>query len=230
MVRKEKFLNVGAIKVDTTQLQGIVEIDTDGQLTLTITDTDTDQKVVIGLADPVNVLITDPVDDATAAVNMVDFAHHEIHEGCSFFYCDPITLASAATQVYLITTPDTTKWAHMIYSIAYSAITQVDIYEASDKTGTTLQTVFNRNRNSATAATTTIHKAVSGGSTDGTLICSVKGGTATGGSGNRSGGEVRAVNELLLKQNTKYLIRITSSTASNLITFKANWYEHTDIA
>jgi hypothetical protein len=46
--------------------------------------------------------------------------------------------------------------------------------------------------------------------------------------GSKSGGSVSREDELMLKQNAVYLRAFTSGTASNIIGFKANWYEHTD--
>jgi len=43
-----------------------------------------------------------------------------------------------------------------------------------------------------------------------------------------SGGNVSRVDELILKQDTTYLRSFTSGSASNIINFKASWYEHTD--
>ena len=34
--------------------------------------------------------------------------------------------------------------------------------------------------------------------------------------------------EFVLKQNTKYLIRITSNSDANKVTTALEWYEHTD--
>ena len=165
--------------------------------------------------------------DATTHVMMgIDYEHHEIHDGSHFFYTGSDTLASAGTVVYLITTPNTTKWAHMVMQVTGSAITQVDVYEGADRTGTTAQTVWNSNRNSATTATTTVHKAVSAGTTDGTLMWTRKSGSATQQS--RTGLEASRGAEKILKQNTKYLIRITSGTNDNLTNIQLDWYEHTN--
>ena len=43
-----------------------------------------------------------------------------------------------------------------------------------------------------------------------------------------SGGAVSREDELVLKQNTVYCRSLTSGTASNIVNFKASWYEHTD--
>ncbi len=43
-----------------------------------------------------------------------------------------------------------------------------------------------------------------------------------------SGGFISREDEIIMKQNTVYCRAFTSGTASNIITFKASWYEHTD--
>lgn len=165
------------------------------------------------------------VDSATHSLQTIDYSHHEIHSGSHFMYTDCITLADAATQDYLITTPNTTEWSHMSFEINGSAITAIDVYEGSDKTGTTLQTIFNNNRNSATTSVNTIHKGTSGGTTDGTKIWCHKSGSATNQS--ISGASSEQSSEIILKQNTKYIFRITSGTNDNLTNIALEWYEHT---
>ena len=166
------------------------------------------------------------LDQITRALNVIDYAHHEIHAGSHYLYADAITLGAAGTQDYLITIPNTTKWPHMLFILDGSAITQFDLYEGADRNGTTLQTIGNSNRNSANIAGVTLHKGTSGGSTDGIKIHTYKGGSATNQS--RSGAGTRNDEELILKQNTKYLLRVTSGTASNLINVHLSWYEHTN--
>jgi hypothetical protein len=168
------------------------------------------------------------LDRITRALNVIDYAHHEIHAGSHFLYTDAITLGAAATQDYLITVPDTTKWPHIIFILDGSAITQFDLYEDTDKNGTTLQTVGNSNRNSANVAGVTVHKGTEGGSTDGTLIHTYKGGSATNQARGNAG--TRNDEELILKQNTKYILRATSGTAGNLVNVNLSWYEHTNKA
>lgn len=166
-------------------------------------------------------------DGITNSLRTVDYPHHEIHSGSHFFYCDAITLADTVVQDYLITTPNSTKFAHMVLILDGSSITQFQIFEGSDKTGTTAQTVFNSNRNSATTPTVTVHKAVSGGTTDGTSLCMYKSGSSTNQS--RSGAGVRSEDEIILKANTKYIIRVTSGAAANLVNVRFVWYEHINL-
>ena len=167
------------------------------------------------------------VDTSTRARTTIEYEHHEIHEGDHYFYTNSNVIASAGTQVFLLTTPDTAKWAHMTFVATGSAITQVDLYEAGDRVGDTAQTARNSNRNSLNAAGLVIHKGVTGaGSTDGTLIWTIKSGAATQQS--RAATIAQRNNEIILKQNTKYLIRFTSGTADNLTNLQLEWYEHTD--
>lgn len=162
-------------------------------------------------------------DEMTGTLRTITEPHAEIHEGNHFLYTDSVELNAAASQDYLITTPNTTKWIHMVFVLDGSAITQFRLYEGADRTGTTLQTVGNSNRNSPTTAGLTIHKGQSGGSTDGVLIHQYKGGAATQQS--RQGTGTRNDEELILKQNTKYLLRVTSGTNNDLTNVQLAWYE-----
>lgn len=165
------------------------------------------------------------MDSTTHTIQIIDYAHHEIHAGSHFLYTDAVTLGNGGVQNYLITTPDTTRWAHMIFILDGSAITQFELYEGADRVGSVLQTVGNSNRNSTTAATVVIHKGYAGGTTDGSRIHIYKGGSATGAS-RQAGSGTRNDEEIILKQNTKYILRVTSSTAANLTNVNLSWYEH----
>ena len=172
-------------------------------------------------------LAKDHYDTLTRAVNIIPYQHHEIHSGSHFLYTDCVELGSAGVQDYLITTPNTTKWSHLSWEIDGSAITDVKVFRATDKTGTTLQTIFNNNENSATVSGMTIHKAVTGWATDWVQIRCHKSGAALWAS--RSGASSEQASEIILKQNTKYIIRITSWTAANLTNIGLSWYEHTSL-
>lgn len=166
------------------------------------------------------------IDASTGALMVIDYAHHEIHEGSDFTYDDVITLGSGATQNYVLTVPDTGKWAHFGYEIDGIFGVTVELYEGSDRTPTTLQASFNRNRNSSKTATMTVHKGYSGGTTDGTRIMWRKAGSGT--TSGKLAGKAGDDTERVLKQNTQYTLRITSAAASNDINVKLGWYEHTD--
>lgn len=162
------------------------------------------------------------VDALTGALISISFPHHQVHRGRHFMYTDAVTLNAAATQIYLITAPDVATYAHMTFDLDGTAVTRWDFYEASTHDGTTLQTPGNNNRNSANVPLVTIHKGASGGA-DGNLLFYYNGGSST----NQSRTSTMSGNneEIILKRNTKYLLRVTSGTAGNLTNIKLEWYE-----
>jgi len=165
-------------------------------------------------------------DLSTHTLQTISYEHHEVHAGSHFFYTDCVSVDSGASQSYMVTTPDTTKWAHFVFDIDGLGVTEILIYEAGDRVGTATQSVFNSDRNSATVNTTIIHKGYSGGTTDGTLIYCYKSGSAT--NQTRTSSQATHNEEIILKQNTKYLIVIASTTNGNLINCHLSWYEHTN--
>lgn len=174
----------------------------------------------------VNVTILNPLGSGVNALKVIDYAHHEIHSGTHFIYTDSNQIESGGSVDYLIATPNTTRWAHMMFDLDGSAITQFLLYEDSDRGGSVLQTVGNNNRNSSGTAWVTIHKGINGGTTDGTLIHQYKGGAASAQS--RQGISSRNDEEIILKQNSKYVLRVASGTNSNLTNIRLEWYEHTN--
>lgn len=167
----------------------------------------------------------DQIDRATNSVKTIDYSHSKLHSGDHYYYTDHVQLANAGIQNYLFLTPDTPTSIHMIPIFSGSAITQFEIYEATDRVGTTLQIILNNNRNSIKTSTATLHKGYSGGTTDGTRIYLYKSGSSTG-SASAIGAGSRSEQEILMKRNTKYIFRLTSSTTDNLTNIGLYWYEH----
>ena len=167
------------------------------------------------------------IDASTHTLQTIDYAHHEVHSGSHYFYQDSVELGSGGVQNYLITVPDSTSWPHMTFTMDGLAITQFDLYEDTDKSGSVdaSSKIFNNNRNSSNVAGVTIAKGLTGGTTDGTLIKTYKDGSSSGGS--KTSSSTRE-GEVILKQNTKYILRVTSGTAANLTNVKLEWYEHTN--
>ena len=164
-------------------------------------------------------------DGVTNSIKIVEYEHHEIHAGSHYFYRDKNEIASGSTQDYIVYAPHSSKHIHFVYTVDGSAITQFDLYEETDRLGTTLQNTFNSDRNSSNTPGMKVYKGQSGGTTDGTLLKTYKGGAAAQQS--RQGSMIRATEEIVLKENTKYLIRITSGTNNNLTNVLFTWYEHT---
>jgi hypothetical protein len=163
-------------------------------------------------------------DLSTHVLKTIDYAHSEIHSGSHFMYTDHVSLNDTQTQDYVITTPNTTTWAHMLFDLDGSAITQFQLFESTTRTGTTDVASGNNNRNSTDTATVTIYKGASTDGADGTQLHIYKGGASSQQSRQATG--ARNDTEIILKQNTSYLLRVTSGTNSNLTNIRLEWYEH----
>lgn len=167
------------------------------------------------------------LDKATNTLQVLDYSHHEIHAGSHYFVTDYQTIGSASSVDWLITTPDTTSWAHLTFEVQGSAVTTTVLYEGTDRTGSTGLSEINNDRNSVNVAAVTVHRGVAGGTTDGTAIWQQSGGSAT--AQFRGGTTTGEASEIILKQNTKYILRVTSGTAGNICSVKIRWYEHTNL-
>lgn len=164
------------------------------------------------------------VDQKGSALVIIELEHRRIHQGVHFYFHDVQTIANGNNIDYMLTTPDDASRIHMNFDVNFTAVTQIELFEDGDRNGTAGQTVFNNDRNSATAAVLTIDIGTGGGTTDGSPISPFSGGIAAGAQA-RAGGASKRSNELILAQNTKYILRVSSSTNGNLCTTDFEWYE-----
>lgn len=164
------------------------------------------------------------VDSSTHSLQTITYEHHEIHAGSMFFFTEINTLGDGATREYLIEVGS--KEAHTEWRVVGKYDTQIDLYEGTTKTTGTNISEINENRNSANAATVSVTH-TPGGAGDGTLIHTFRNGDDSTFFGGGAQFNANRENEIVLATNTKYLMRITSYTASNVISSKVSWYEHT---
>lgn len=163
------------------------------------------------------------MDSTTNSLNVVDYAHHEVHSSSHYYIDGHTTLASGASFYVKLVTPAGTKWSHFLWEISSSFILETSLTEdaTGGMTGGTSAVPFNNNRNSTKVSGMVITKGVTV-NTGGTIISSSKWGSrSVGGSNSRD-------DELILKADTVYLRAFTSSTNANIVSFKAFWYEHTN--
>lgn len=163
-------------------------------------------------------------DETTGGLIVVDFEHHEIHEGDHFFVAGVTAMGLNGTIDFLFTTPNTTKWSHMTFSILGNAGgVNIKMYESANTSGGTAVTAINNNRNSAVTSTATVKTNPTTITTLGTLIYEAESGV------NRGAGFIDRAREIVLKQNTSYVFRITSLAAANNVSYAGEWYEHTNL-
>ncbi len=167
------------------------------------------------------------IDSASHALKAIELEHSRLHDGNHFTYTQVDADFDIADAVeLLIVAPNTTTWAHMIISVAAGLDTNVKLSESATHTVLAAQTAYNNNRNSATANTTTINTHNNDGA-DGTVIEEIQFGISTGAGANSNvgGGASRGDLEWLLKQNTKYLLVVTSGTDNSVLSIRISWYE-----
>jgi len=166
------------------------------------------------------------IDSATNTLQTIEYEHHEIHAGSSFTASHKAAVAQSANLDLLIVTPNTSKYAHFTYEFDCEKETELAIYEGVTATAGDAVVAYNRDRNSATAATVVVTSTPTSITAGNTIIRSIH-----VGSGKTVGGGDRATHEFILKKNTKYLFRLTNmiSNADNDMSVKLDWYEHTNV-
>lgn len=197
------------------------------------------------------------LDASTRALEVIDYAHHEVHGGSSFMAHNAQevtddTVRSAIT----FQTANTTKWAHMIVTVqsteAAVALLLEDLVIDSGTAGEpTALTALNRNRNSSGSSgfisqhatpvtgdvsvwTEALLLNAGAGATDdwGVTTETELARIALGASLNPArsfGGVSRGSQEIILKQDTVYMILMTTGTDNdNIMQITLDWYEHTD--
>lgn len=174
------------------------------------------------------------LDPITHAQITVDIANHKAHEGSRFFLHEGFVLNSGATgsKEYLITTPDSSKWAHMTINVKGSLIFSLRFFEGTGKTAGTPMVGVDHNRNTANTPTTIITHTPTGSEGSGLVLFTSRHGHPTlfGGRGGE-GGEGGGRDAITLKKNEKYSLLVTALSANDTnMTVDIDWFEHTSKA
>ena len=185
------------------------------------------------------------LDRSTGALNVIDYAHHEIHGG-NMYTCHYSNECTNTDEMSIVAfnTGDSPKWCHMFFAAGGTALSHMAIYESPSLTagaGTQLA-VYNRERNSTNTslvtsieATPVVNKATSFDETEAaaaSLTTTTELMRVYMGSGEKKaafGGLTRGEVELVLKQDTQYAFVVTSvDDNTNFHSITMNWYEHTE--
>ena len=162
----------------------------------------------------------------TSAIPTIDYPHHELHAGNHYYMLEQTLLGNGETRTFIVSQPDTLKWGHFIFATTAAAEITIKLTEgvSVEALGTPITTI-NNNRNSPNMAAVLVYHTPTN-PTGGTVIVP----PTIVGAGVQVGGTSRNDNELILKQNTLYMLEITNGTAlGNLLTQLFDWYEHTAI-
>ncbi len=167
------------------------------------------------------------VDSSTETLQLIDYAHHEIHSGDHYYIEGFVELDNTDTFNVKLVTPDNTKWAHFTWEITSTGVltTTFDEDATGGMTGGSNVTPVNNNRNSGNTSGMTITSGVTACTGYTTRISNQKFGASSTPS-KATGGDSSRENEIILKQDTVYCRSFTSGSNGNIVNFKANWYEH----
>jgi len=167
------------------------------------------------------------IDRGTNSIKSVDYAHNEIHAWGH--YCININkdITNGWTYNLAFTTPNSTKWCHMLFGVSCELEADVILYEnITSFTWGTAVTPINNNRNSANTSWIT-NMAFDVTATAGTPTTIAQ---AVIGSGKNFWWWVRNDSEFVLKANTVYYMVVTNQAtwASNETNLNLCRYEHTN--
>lgn len=168
-----------------------------------------------------------PYDPISRIPVVLDFDHHQVHEGEAYQYSwyGAVNNTSKDFKLVVPNVTATTRTPHMVMEVISDATALVYLYEGTTFTAEGVEdtAVYNRNRNVLTAAGTKVY--VTGGTAltvnalgtklwTGWLIASARASLATD----------RSLSEWDLKSNTVYLVRVTTTGNANVLA-RINWYE-----
>lgn len=189
-------------------------------------DSDGEIKVKIS-----NGTIQAGIDTESLLLGMITRTHKAIHDGISYVVIHQGTKNNGETLIISFKTPNTAIRAHLFMRARASGEANYVILEGAVVTnGTgTEKAIINRERNSLNTSTV-IDNATSPVAGNVTLDPTVTGNGTTifeehFGAGKTVGGQSRGEDEFILKQNTQYVLKITSETATNDVEFLIDYYE-----
>jgi len=174
-------------------------------------------------------------DDSTQDAVTIVHEHHEIHEGDHYFVVSYQDASINNVLQFTWVQPNTTTWTHWTWELLTESETLWQVYEGGTISTplTTAITPVNSNRNSANTSGTTMRYELHANLAAANTSVDVSGATLLEsgivGSGFRGEGNAQRSNEIVLKQNTLYVLRATA-TAAGYMNYNMQWYEHADVA
>jgi len=166
------------------------------------------------------------IDKVSESQISIDSNHHEIHEGVHFFYVDYFSVAGSGVLNFTLMTGD--KDIHFVFSVGSDTAGFIlETYRSvvANNDGTIID-LINNNENSLNVSSVVCRQNPTGiVTTSAKRLRRTKSGEG-GAPSSRIGGSISRSDEVVLRKNTKYLIRITNlSTTSNDINLGIGEYE-----
>jgi hypothetical protein len=152
------------------------------------------------------------IDSTTGTLITITSQESNVREGARFKVNDPVTLGDNDIREWLIITQDSDTWAHVNFNIDGDLAGKAQLFENTNSSGGTPLVISNRNRNSSNISSLTVTHTP-------TIISDGTPGPDEffGGGKFISTNSIETISPVILKRNTKYLLRITSEAAANRI-------------
>jgi len=172
------------------------------------------------------------LDASTWAINTLDYAHHEVHGGSSYWLNYSKALANGNTFTVALTTPAaavSTKEGHLTLTVSSTASGTFSVYEdLTSYSGGTATTPNNRYRKYQTTNPSVMISTVRGATGDSPIT--LVGGTVIYSdillSNKGVVWERRSGEEIILKPDAKYAFRVVNGVSANTVSIVLEWYEH----
>ena len=171
-------------------------------------------------------------DGTTSALQTIDYAHHEVHQGRFYRAEFAYNLANGNTASLAFTPPASGgREMHMSIELHMTAAGTFTWYEdCTSYAGGTSITPMNHHRNSLNASDATAFQSGMTGVTPitrvgGTAILSVNFSVARDVNPSRSNGE-----EFICKYGSKNVMEFVNSTSANFVQLILEWYEHAPLS
>jgi len=152
------------------------------------------------------------------------WGHYKVHEGDKFSY-EEVTLNMALNderEICFVAPVEGQNRAHVVVIAKGNVEYTADIYEGgTGDVGAEITTIYNRDRNLATATNLTFYEV--GSRTGGTLID-----PGVRGSGVMSGGDLRSEEEWILKDGETYRLIVTAKANGLNLEIDVHYYENGD--
>ena len=178
---------------------------------------------------PITNLLQNARDGVTFAMTVVDYVHHEVHEGSAYYTEGHVTLSDTEQLTVKYSVPPGPKQIHFEWLIQGTGEMDLGLWEdaVGGMTGGLITTPINNNRNSTKAATMVVTSGVTTSTAVGTRVHTWLSGQAGTKFVSATPSAAHRADELVLKEGSTYIGRIISNSTGNNISFRAYWYEHT---
>lgn len=156
---------------------------------------------------------------------VIESEHHKIHEG-KHFSCQDVDSDVDGVKYWHIKTPNTATRIHLVFKTILSKNGLVELYKAPNlNTNGIALTMFNDDDNSSNTPEALCYKDPDV-NTDGTTRRAVNViGTDSASPIGASGGLTARSDEIILEQNTSYIIKATALNTNTRISNCFKWYE-----